>query len=496
MSDWVTKALGEVATLQRGNDLPLGQRNPGKYAVIGANGPVGVHDSSVAKGPGITVGRSGSVGKVTWSEDDFWPLNTTLWVKNFHGNEPRFVYRLLEWLDLRKYSEGAGVPTLNRNLLHPLEVGIPPINEQKRIAAVLDKADALRRHRQESLQLTEKLLQSVFLEMFGSELEPTCPRVKLADHLDFLTSGGRGWAKYYSTAGDKFIRSMDVRMNEISDSDMVCVSAPKNAEAERTRVRTGDVLLTITGSLIGRVAPVTAAHAGSYVSQHVAILRTHGFSPEFIAWSISTDEGQRQIQKHQTGQTKPGLNFDQIRRITIPRPTPDLEEKFVQLIRKRLGVLADQRSSVDQAKAFFSTLQQRAFRGELALSRLELGAAGESPAIAPAPEPIEVRGRYTRPGCFIAPPEIEAQMMLLEAELDQGPGDSIAWSEDFFKYRILSQIILPPFSFDEIWEAVQYDMPEAEYDTVRKKVFEYLEQGILEQQFDAETNGIVFWPHA
>ena len=135
--------------------------------MIGSNGSLGFHNASSAKGPGVTVGRSRSVGKVNWIDDEFWPLNTTLWVKDFHGNDPKFVYRLLQWLDLGKYSEGAGVPTLNRNLLHPLEVGIPLLDEQKRIAAVLDKADALRRQRQESLQLTEQLLESVFIEMFG-----------------------------------------------------------------------------------------------------------------------------------------------------------------------------------------------------------------------------------------------------------------------------------------------------------------------------------------
>ena len=124
-------------------------------------------------------------------------------------------------------------------------------------------------------------------------------------------------------------------MNEINDSEIVRVKAPKNAEADRTRVRVGDVLLTITGSLIGRAAPVSENHAGAYVSQHVAILRTHGFLPEFLAWAISMEEGQRQIQRHQTGQTKPGLNFEQIGRLMIPRPSEADEQIFAQLTRKR-----------------------------------------------------------------------------------------------------------------------------------------------------------------
>lgn len=118
----------------------------------------------------------------------------------------------------------------------------------------------------------------------------------------------------------------------------------------------------------------------------------------------------------------------------------------------------------------------------------------ESPAVTPTPESVTIKGRYKRPGSFIAPPEIEVQMMAMEDKLDTGPGDSISWSEDYFKYRILSQVLQPPFSFADIWEAVEYDMEEARYETVRDKVFEYVEVGILDQQFDEDRKEIVFHP--
>jgi type I restriction enzyme S subunit len=85
-------------------------------------------------------------------------------------------------------------------------------------------------------------------------------------------------------------------------------------------------------------------------------------------------------------------------------------------------------------------------------------------------------------------------MMALEHKLD-GPGDSIEWSEDYFKYRILSQVLLPPFTFDEVWEATRYDMGDADYETVKETVFRYIEQGLLQQQFDEETKEIVFRPN-
>jgi len=138
---WQAVCLEEVATLQRGKDLPQSKRQPGRHPVVGSNGVVGSHSRSVADGPGVLVGRSGSVGKVTWVEKSYWPLNTALWVKDFHGNDAAFVYRLLGTIDFSKYTAGVSVPTLNRNLVHPVVVGVPPLQEQQEIAHILGAMD-------------------------------------------------------------------------------------------------------------------------------------------------------------------------------------------------------------------------------------------------------------------------------------------------------------------------------------------------------------------
>src|SRR5438132_13489894 len=100
LPQWQVMRLEEIATLQRGNDLPVNHRKQGSYPVVGSNGIVGYHSDFIVKGPGVLVGRSGSVGKVTWIENDYWPLNTTLWVKDFHRNDPHLIYYLLRYIDL------------------------------------------------------------------------------------------------------------------------------------------------------------------------------------------------------------------------------------------------------------------------------------------------------------------------------------------------------------------------------------------------------------
>ena len=117
-SEWIETTLGEVLTLQRGFDLPEAERRAGPYPVIASTGPVGSHQEAVVQGPGVVVGRSGSLGGAQYIESPFWPLNTTLWVKDFKGNDCRFCYYLLKSLNLARFNSGSGVPTLNRNHIH------------------------------------------------------------------------------------------------------------------------------------------------------------------------------------------------------------------------------------------------------------------------------------------------------------------------------------------------------------------------------------------
>ena len=123
--------------LQRGFDLPEKNRQPGKYPVISANGITGSNSSYKVNGPGVITGRSGTIGKVLFSEQAFWPLNTTLFVKDFKGNHPKYVYYYLQTLNLNRFATGAVVPTLNRNHLKPLKISICDYRTQLRITNIV-----------------------------------------------------------------------------------------------------------------------------------------------------------------------------------------------------------------------------------------------------------------------------------------------------------------------------------------------------------------------
>lgn len=124
---WETGSLESVLVLQRGFDLPARQRTPGTYPVLAASGPSGTHNEYMVRGPGVTTGRSGVLGKVFYVDDDFWPLNTSLWVKEFRHSRPAYAFHLLLRIDFALFNAGSAVPTLNRNHVHHLPTLLPPM---------------------------------------------------------------------------------------------------------------------------------------------------------------------------------------------------------------------------------------------------------------------------------------------------------------------------------------------------------------------------------
>jgi len=164
--EWVERKLGTVAMLQRGFDLPNSVRTDGDFPVVYSNGIMATHTTFMCEGPGVVTGRSGTIGNVTFVLGRYWPHNTALWVKNFFGNDARYVFYLLQFVDLRRFASGSGVPTLNRNDAHDDPVRIPPdVDEQRAIGSVLDDIEAeiqaLETRLEKARQVKEGMMQNL-----------------------------------------------------------------------------------------------------------------------------------------------------------------------------------------------------------------------------------------------------------------------------------------------------------------------------------------------
>jgi type I restriction enzyme S subunit len=133
---WEAGRLDDLLVLQRGFDLPKTARAEGAVPIIAATGVTGFHNEAKVKGPGVVTGRSGTIGEVLYVHEDFWPLNTALWAKEFPKAEPLYAYYVLSSLDLKQFNSGAAVPTLNRNDIHGLAAVVPARDLQRRFQEV------------------------------------------------------------------------------------------------------------------------------------------------------------------------------------------------------------------------------------------------------------------------------------------------------------------------------------------------------------------------
>lgn len=166
--EWRECRLGDIVELKRGYDLPKQERIDGRVPIISSSGPSGYHNEAMVKAPGVVTGRYGTLGQVFYLVEDFWPLNTTLYVRDFKGNDPKFVGYFLRTIDFLSCSDKAAVPGVNRNHLHQLAVVVPPPPEQRAIAHILGTLDdkiELNRRMNETLEaMARALFKSWFVD--------------------------------------------------------------------------------------------------------------------------------------------------------------------------------------------------------------------------------------------------------------------------------------------------------------------------------------------
>lgn len=363
-SGWEIKPLIDVATLQRGYDLPVQNRVLGNIPIYAANGPVGNHNEAKVSGPGVITGRSGSIGKVHYVESDYWPLNTSLYVKNFHGNDPKFIYYLLSVLGLEKYSEGTGVPTLNRNNVHCVNVPLPPLPEQKRIAVILDKADSIRRKRQEAVRLTEELLCSAFLDMFGDPVSnPKGWETGVLGDVIFSAKDGPHVSPEYSIDGIPFLSARHVKPGRIEWNDLKHITLEEaKIHWRKCKPEIGDILYTKGGTT--GVAAVFDSIKEIAVWVHIALLKLkhNKVNPYWLENMLNSKYCYDQSQRYTHGITNQDLGLKRMVNIEMYIPPLSEQNKFHAVVKKVKNLASMNASYLQESENAFNSLLQNAFR--------------------------------------------------------------------------------------------------------------------------------------
>lgn len=250
MAKWKKCTLGDLVTFQRGHDLPRTQMKAGDYPVIGSNGIIGYHNAYTTEAPSITVGRSGNVGKPFIYYGRTWSHNTSLYIKDFKGNDPVFIYYFLQTLNLTHYAGGSAVPTLNRNHIHALDVCVPcDVNDQRSIGRYLQLLDEKITENQNINKNLLQQTQSIFAQEFL--MLDTIPdgwqESSLLGIADYLN--GLAMQKYRpkdDEHGLPVLKIKELRQGSCDANSELCSSSIKPEYI----VHDGDVIFSWSGSLL------------------------------------------------------------------------------------------------------------------------------------------------------------------------------------------------------------------------------------------------------
>ncbi|MBJ7441943.1 MAG: restriction endonuclease subunit S [Sphingopyxis sp.] len=376
---WSRKRLAEVCTLQRGFDLPTKDRKAGTVPLVSSSGIVDHIDQFKVIAPGVVTGRSGSIGNVFFVEDNFWPLNTSLYVKEFFGNDERFVFLLLQSLDLGRFASGTGVPTLNRNHLSDEIVFMPDSREeQRRIVAVLDEAFAaiatVTANAEKNLANARELFASE-LDALIAEAQTNFPAGPLIDQCLGMTVGHVGPMKdRYEPDGIPFLRSQNVRPFEISFGGMMFIDDNFDAELKKSRLRPGDVAVVRTG-YPGTAAVIPPTLQNANCSDLVIIRPGKSLNPHFVAAFLNSNIGKRAVSGELVGAAQKHFNVGSAKQVSIPLPPLEMQAALVDRV-AALSRRTDQLAELNQARLHQLTklknaILHRAFTGELTATKLE-----------------------------------------------------------------------------------------------------------------------------
>ncbi|MDD2600135.1 MAG: restriction endonuclease subunit S [Kiritimatiellae bacterium] len=261
--------------------------------------------------------------------------------------------------------------TLNKAKLKVLQIPLPPLDEQKRIAAILDAADALRSQRRESLAELDRLVQSTFIDMFGDPVaNPKGWEVaELRKHTSKVGSGAtpRGGNESYKADGVALIRSLNVRNGKFQWRNLARIDDDQARKLSNVAVDENDVLLNITGASVARVCRAPKDIGPARVNQHVCIIRpTSAIDPRFLEKLLLTDSMKSKLLGiGESGATRQAITKAQVLALEIIFPPLALQQRFAEIVQSIEKQKALQRAHLAELDTLFGALQQRAFNGEL-----------------------------------------------------------------------------------------------------------------------------------
>ena len=318
----------------------------------------------------VLISWSASLGVYIWNKGKAL-LNQHIFKVAFDKcevNKQFFVYAVQYKLqEMGAKAHGATMKHIVKKDFDNTAIPFPALEEQEKIAQTMNRISHIISDRQQQLQKLDELVKARFIEMFGNpEINPNnYPVCQLSDFIVFLTSGSRGWAQYCANDGTEwFITIKNVKDCHIETDNMQPINAPDNAEAKRTRVQEGDLLISITADL-GRTGVVTKeiAEHGAYINQHLTCIRLKQdvLNPLYVAYFMESPAGKEQFESKNQSAVKAGLNFNSINSLRLMVPPLEEQNAFVNFVEQVNKSKVAVQKALDEAQLLFDSLMQKYF---------------------------------------------------------------------------------------------------------------------------------------
>lgn len=381
--------VGDVLTFQRGFDITKSEQDEGEVPIVSSSGISSYHNKWKAKAPGVVIGRKGTLGTVHFLRSHYWPHDTTLWVKDFKGNEPRFLSYFLQTLKLENFDVGASNPTLNRNHLHKIKIIFPEkVDTQKRIAAILSAYDDLIENSKRRIALLEKMAEEIYHEWFVRLRFPGHEKVKRVKGVpeDWLLSslgaicsikGGKRLPKGHSLVDQKtdhpYIKSRDIRGGAVEGTKLQFVEDSTFEKIKRYIVNQGDICVTIVAN-IGDVGTVPAFLDGACLTENAVKLTNlkQGISSIFLAYTLSMPHYKGYMELLAAGAAQSKLGLYKIKSIKVwipPRELMDIFNAKIGPLRKQVQLLEESNKILQTSR---DLLLPRLISGKLSVENLDI----------------------------------------------------------------------------------------------------------------------------
>ena len=351
---WKPSVLQDLVFLQRGFDITKAQQKAGDVPVFSSAGLSSWHNEAKAQGPGVIIGRKGTLGSVHYSEGDYWPHDTTLWSKSLRGNCARYVYYALKCLGLERFNVGGANPTLNRNHIHSLPIYIPERSLQDEIVSVLSAYDELIENNRRRIGLLEEAARLLYREWFVHFRFPGHEHVKIIDDipegwervrirqvLTALESGGRPRGGALEGYGIPSIGAENViGLGQYNYSKEKYVAEDYFARMRRGVIQSRDVVLYKDGANIGRSSMFGDGfpHSQCAVNEHVFILRADAdVGQSHLFFWLAQPETRQSIVNLNANTAQPGISQDKLKTLWFLLPPRVLRHQFNESVEAQVA---------------------------------------------------------------------------------------------------------------------------------------------------------------